>query len=147
MLKFVENTPSFVNLNPKSYMRVISSGCLKHRDCVSSVWERESSASFQSIPPKESTSRGHSDDSPSIGASSCRLTAPTTSSAMQFFFLFLVFYLFMHMHATCWNYEHGTLDDHRMGMQCIFVHSGTLMWYANEMYAYALKDIFLTFFL
>jgi len=62
------------------------------------------------------------------------------------FFLFLVFYLFMHMHATCWNYEHGTLDHHRMGMQCIFVHSGTLTWYANEMYAYALRDIFLTFF-
>jgi len=54
----------------------------------------------------------------------------------------------MHMLIMCWNYEHGTMDDPKMGIQCIFVcvvwHLFT--WYANEMYAYALKDIFFFFF-
>jgi len=54
----------------------------------------------------------------------------------------------MHMHATCWNYEHGTLDDHKMGMQCIFMHHGTLIhWYANEKHVYTLGGIFFFLFL
>jgi len=41
------------------------------------------------------------------------------------------------MHVMCWNYEHGTMDDHKMECNACLCLAGHLFtWYANEMYVY-----------
>jgi len=48
---------------------------------------------------------------------------------------FFCFVEIMHMHVMCWNYEHGTMDDHKMKCNaCLCLVGHLFTWYANEMY-------------